>query len=183
MKVIDIVEQAGKQIFVVGDSIAVGIKKAGNADGIAEGGKDSNVILGFVSTLIKQANLDGAVVILSSGASNSTFERESGESKSLDVEPIIKQITMLKRAGASVALVGTGSSTSKWFTNQYGKYRVNFEKEKVNQRLARVAQQTGATFLGPLEDYDPSLNTSRGDGIHPFNGYGKLFQAGSLIRE
>lgn len=183
MKVTEIVDYPARRIFVVGDSIAVGIKNAGNAEGIAVGGKDSGVILGFINELIKQNDLEGAIVILSSGASNSTFERESGESRRLDIEPIIKQITLLRRAGASVALVGTGSKQSKWFTNQYGKYRVNFEKEQVNEKLARVAQQTGATFLGPLEDFDSSLNTSRGDGIHPFNGYAKLFQAGSSIRE
>ena len=182
MRIVEIVDYPARRVFVVGDSIAVGIKNAGNAEGIAVAGKDSATILGFVSTLIKQADLDGAIVILSSGASNSTFERENGEGKSFDPEPVVKQITLLKRAGASVALVGTGSSQSKWFTNQYGKYRVNFEKEQVNQKLSRVAQQTGATFLGPLEDYDASLNT-KGDGIHPFNGYSKLFQAGSSIRE
>jgi len=179
MKILELVESL-QNVYVVGDSIAVGIQKAGSAPGITQGGKDTNAILGFVSTLVEKTNLQGTVVILSSGASNSTFERETGETKKLDVSTITKQITVLKQAGAKVALVGTGSSQSKWFTNQHGKYRVNFEKEQVNQKLENIAAQTGAVFLGPLENFDPSLNTT-GDGIHPYNGYKKLFQSGSSI--
>ena len=179
MKVLELVESR-QQVYVVGDSIGVGIQNAGGAPGITKGGQDTKVILGFISTLIKEHNLQNAIVILSTGASNSTFERESGESKSLDTGPIVQQVTMLKNAGAKVVLVGTGSSQSKWFTSRYGKYRVNFEKEQVNQKLASIASQTGATFLGPLEDFDPSLN-NKGDGIHPYNGYKKLFQAGSAV--
>ena len=62
-------------------------------------------------------------------------------------------------------LVGTGSQKSPWLTNRYGTYRVNFNAQNVNERLAVIAREEGAVFLGPLEKYSPELN--RGDGIHP----------------
>lgn len=176
-----IILESAKKVYVVGDSIAVGIKNAGNAQGIAAGGKDANVVLGMVKSLISGTNLKDAIVILSSGASNSTFERPNGETKSLNMSPINAQLEALKSAGASVALVGTGSKVSQQFTNSYGTYRVNFAKEQVNQKLASAAQTYGATFLGPLEEFDPAMSTGKGDGIHPYNGYSKLFSAGSSI--
>jgi hypothetical protein len=135
----------------------------------------------MVKKLIASTDLKGAVVILSSGASNSTYERTNGEVRSLSMGPINQQLAALKEAGATVALVGTGSKASKYITNQYGTYRINFAKEQVNQKLASAAASNGATFLGPLEDFDPGLNSGKGDGIHPFGGYSKLFQAGASL--
>lgn len=165
------------KVYVVGDSIAVGIKDANDAHGIAVGGKDSKVVLGMVQQLIKENDVKGALVILSSGASNSTYERPDGESKTFDISPVKQQLEALKAAGAIVALVGTGSSKSRWFTNKYGKYRVNFEREGVNEKLASAAQQTGAKFLGPLENFDSGLNSGKGDGIHPYGGYKSIYLA------
>jgi len=159
------------KVYVVGDSIAVGIKDANDAHGIAVGGKDSTVVLGMVQRLIKENNVKGALVILSSGASNSTYDRPTGEGKAFDIDPVRQQLEALKSAGAIVALVGTGSGKSKTFTNKYGTYFVNFEKQGVNDKLSSAAQATGAKFLGPLENYDSGLNSGKGDGIHPYGGY------------
>ena len=165
------------KVYVVGDSIAVGIKDANDAHGIAVGGKDSKAVLGMVQQLIKENNVKGALVILSSGASNSTFDRPSGEGKAFDIDPVRQQLEALKAAGAIVALVGTGSGKSKTFTNKYGTYFVNFAKQGVNEKLASAAQATGAKFLGPLEDYDSGLNSGKGDGIHPYGGYKSIYLA------
>jgi hypothetical protein len=165
------------KVYVVGDSIAVGIKNANDAHGIAVGGKDTKVVLGMVRELIKDNNVKGALVILSSGASNSTYERPSGESKDFDIDVVRQQLDALKAAGAIVALVGTGSRRSKTFTNKYGSYFVNFEKQGVNDKLASAAQSTGAKFLGPLETFDSGLNSGKGDGIHPFGGYKSIYLA------
>jgi len=165
------------KVYVVGDSIAVGIKDANDAQGIAVGGKDSKVVLGMVQQLIKENDVKGALVILSSGASNSTYERPTGEGKAFDIDPVKDQLQALKAAGAIVALVGTGSGKSKTFTNKYGSYYVNFAKEGVNDKLASAAQSTGAKFLGPLENYDSGLNSGKGDGIHPYGGYKSIYLA------
>lgn len=183
MKVLDIIFEAAdkpKRIFVFGDSIAVGIKNAGGADGSAKGGENTEQVLARIEDFIssKGEALQGATVILSSGASNSTFERKTGEKKALDTTPIARQISTLKAAGATnIILVGTGSGESKWIKNKYGEYRVNFKDQQVNEKLASIASSKGAKFLGPLESFDPSMNSSAGDGIHPYGGYKKLYQA------
>jgi hypothetical protein len=165
------------KVYVVGDSIAVGIKDANDAHGIAVGGKDSKVVLEMVQRLIKENNVKGALVILSSGASNSTYDRPTGEGRAFDIDPVRQQLEALKAAGAIVALVGTGSGKSKTFTNKYGTYFVNFDKQGVNDKLAAAAQATGAKFLGPLENYDSGLNSGKGDGIHPYGGYKSIYLA------
>ena len=183
MKVLDIILEASdkpKRIFVFGDSIAVGIKDAGGADGSAKGGENTEQVLARIEDFVssKGKALQGATVILSSGASNSTFERKSGEKKALDTTPIARQISTLKAAGASnIILVGTGSGESKWIKNKYGEYRVNFKDQQVNEKLASIASSKGAKFLGPLESFDPGMNSEKGDGIHPFGGYKKLYQS------
>lgn len=183
MKVLDIILEATdkpKRIFVFGDSIAVGIKDAGGADGSAKGGENTEQVLARIEDFIssKGEALMGATVILSSGASNSTFERKSGEKKALDTAPIARQISSLKAAGATnIILVGTGSSESKWIKNKYGEYRVNFKDQQVNEKLASIASSKGAKFLGPLESFDPAMNSEKGDGIHPYGGYKKLYQS------
>jgi len=184
MKVLDIIFEAEdkriKPVFVFGDSIAVGIKDASGRDGSAKGGENTEQVLARIEDFIasKGEALQGATVILSSGASNSTFERKSGEKKALDTTPIARQISTLKAVGAKhVILVGTGSGESKWIKNKFGEYRVNFKDQQVNEKLASIASSKGAKFLGPLESFDPSMNSSKGDGIHPFGGYKKLFDA------
>lgn len=182
MKILDIILEANAspaQIFVFGDSIAVGIKNAGNADGSAKGGENADQVLARIESFIasKGDALVGATVILSSGASNSIYERRSGEKKTLDTAPIARQLSSLKAAGVkNIILVGTGSGESKWIKNKYGEYRVNFKDQQVNEKLASLAASSGAKFLGPLESFDPSMGSSTGDGIHPFGGYKKLYQ-------
>ena len=177
-----IIKEATENIAVIGDSIAVGIQSAGGVSaGKSVGGSSPQQVLGFVQTFVQSGKAKGATVILSSGASNGTYERPNGEKQTLNMGPIDQQLKLLKDAGASVALVGTGSAKSKTFTNQYGTYFVNFESEKVNEKLAASATAHGAKFLGPLEDFDPGLNSGRGDGIHPYGGYSKLFKAGSAV--
>lgn len=182
MKILDIIrEAADTPVYVIGDSIAVGIKNAGNAPGIAVGGKNPTQVLGYVKDFVASGKAKGAIVILSSGASNGTFERPTGEKQNLDMAPIEQQLKLLKDAGATVVLVGTGSEKSKTVTNSLGTYFVNFKDQNVNQKLASAASTYSATFLGPLEKFDPNMNSGKGDGIHPFNGYNALFQAGSAV--
>lgn len=164
-------------VYVVGDSIAVGIKNASNAEGIAVGGKNPKQVLEMVNDLINSNDLKGAIVILSSGASNATYERPNGERQSFTVGTVDAQLKALKRAGAKIFLVGTGSKKSQTFTNSLGTYFVNFERERVNDQLAAAASANGATFLGPLENFDPGLNSGKGDGIHPYGGYLSIYQA------
>lgn len=152
--------------FVVGDSIALGIQQASGFPGIAVGGKNPTQVLDMVRALIQQYPVKDATVIVSSGASNGFYERPSGEKQNLDMSPIYQQLQTLKDAGAKVVLVGTGSGKTAWFSNRFGTYRLNFEDQKINEKLAQAAAANGAVFLGPLETYDPSLNNS-GDGVHP----------------
>lgn len=159
--------KAEAKTFVIGDSIAVGIANANGLDRAGnnrwrKGGKDTAVIVRYVDYFISTGQAKGAVVILSSGASNSTYERPNGEGRNLDTRLIHQQIGKLKAAGALVFLVGTGSHQSPWLHNRYGTYRVNFAKQNVNARLAQVAKQEDIVFLGPLENYG-----RLGDGIHP----------------
>lgn len=151
--------------YVIGDSIAVGIANSNGLDRGGtwrKGGKDTAVVLGFVRKFIATGKASGSTVILSSGASNSTYERPNGTGRNLDVSLIHTQIRLLKTAGVKVYLIGTGSKHSPWIHNKYGMYRVNFAAQNVNARLAEVARQEGAVFLGPLEKYG-----KLGDGIHP----------------
>lgn len=159
--------QAEAKTFVIGDSIAVGIANANGLDRAGnnrwrKGGKDTIVINRYIDNFIATGQARGAVVILSSGASNSTYERPSGKGRDLDIRPIRQQIGRLKAAGALVFLVGTGSSHSPWIRNKYGSYRVNFARQNVNGRLAQLAREQDIVFLGPLENYG-----RLGDGIHP----------------
>ena len=176
-----VLKEAENNVVIIGDSIAVGINGGQTVAGRAVGGSSPQQVLGFVQAFVQSGKAKGATVILSSGASNGTYERPNGQKQTLNMCPIDQQLKLLKDAGASVALVGTGSAKSKTFTNQYGTYFVNFESEKVNEKLAASAAANGAKFLGPLEDFDPGLNSGRGDGIHPYGGYTKLKQAGSAV--
>ena len=158
------------ETYVIGDSIAVGIANSNGIDRAGyhvwrKGGMDTRVILGYVKKFVATGKAKGSTVILSSGASNSTYERKNGEGRNLNTSLINQQIRLLKQSGATVYLVGTGSQSSPWIKNRYGWYRVNFAKQNANARLAEVARAEGAIFLGPLEKYSPELN--RGDGIHP----------------
>ena len=178
MKILDIILEASNNVVIIGDSIAVGI---GGTAPYAKGGQNPTTILGYVKSFIASGKAKGAVVILSSGASNGTFERPNGEKQVLNMAPIEQQLKLLKDAGATVALVGTGSDKSKPVTNSMGTYFVNFKDQQVNQKLENAAKTYGAVFLGPLEDFDPNMNSGKGDGIHPYNGYSKLYQAGSAV--
>lgn len=177
-----VLREAESSVVIIGDSIAVGINGGQTVAGRAVGGSSPQQVLGFVQAFVQSGKAKGATVILSSGASNGTYERPNGQKQTLNMGPIDQQLKLLKDAGASVALVGTGSAKSKTFTNQYGTYFVNFESEKINEKLAASAAANGAKFLGPLEDFDPGLNSGRGDGIHPYGGYTKLKQSGSAIK-
>lgn len=153
--------------YVIGDSIAVGIANANGLDRAGnnrwrKGGKDPVVILRYIDNFIATGHAHGAVVILSSGASNSTYERPNGTGRNVDIANIRREIVRLKAAGSLVFLVGTGSGHSPWIHNRYGKYRVNFAAQNVNGKLAALAREQDIVFLGPLENYG-----RLGDGIHP----------------
>jgi peptidoglycan hydrolase-like protein with peptidoglycan-binding domain len=177
-----IIKEAAENIAVIGDSIAVGIKGAGSvAAGKAVGGSNTKQVLGFVTDFVQSGKAKGATVILSSGAANSanvsTVDGKKFQSENLG--PVSSQIKQLKDAGAKVVLVGVASGkTPPQKPTQYtnGKQWV-IDYSGMNDQLESIAASNGATFLGPLEEFDPGI--SKGDGIHPFNGYGKLFKAGS----
>jgi len=177
-----IITEAAEKIAVIGDSIAVGIKGAGGASaGNAVGGSNTKQVLSFVTDFVQSGKAKGATVILSSGAANSanvsTVDGKKFQSENLG--PVSAQIKQLKDAGAKVVLVGVASGkTPPQKPTQYtnGKKWV-IDYTGMNDQLAAIASANGATFLGPLEEFDPGI--SKGDGIHPYNGYGKLFKAGS----
>ena len=177
-----IIKEAAENIAVIGDSIAVGIKGAGGVSaGNAVGGSNTKQVLGFVTDFVQSGKAKGATVILSSGAANSAnVSTEDGKKfQSENLGPVSAQIKQLKDAGAKVALVGVASGkTPPQKPTQYtnGKKWV-IDYTGMNDQLADIASANGATFLGPLEEFDPGI--SKGDGIHPYNGYGKLFKAGS----
>jgi hypothetical protein len=139
MKILDIILEATNNVVVIGDSIAVGIN--GGENMYCKGGQNPTTILGYVKSFIASGKAKGAVVILSSGASNATFERPTGEKQVLSMAPIEQQLKLLKEAGATVALVGTGSAKSKTVTNQHGTYFVNFKDQQVNQKFCIYAMR------------------------------------------
>lgn len=177
-----IFEAQTKNVVVIGDSIANGIAKAGGVSTEhTNPGKDAAFVLNnLVRPFIKSGKAKGAVVILSSGAANSgKVELEDGTVIQQEkIGPVSAQISELKNAGATVALVGVASKkTPLQKPTQFTKgQQWSIDYTGMNQRLA----STGATkFLGPLEEFDG--NIANGDGIHPFNGYSKLFRAGSSL--
>lgn len=167
------------KVVVIGDSIAVGM---GGSELYAKGGISTAEVLNRVNAFIKTGKAKGAVVILSSGASNSApIELEGGTTQSGNLSPVVQQLAALKAAGASVALVGTGSKKSAWFppTKYTNGKRYRIDLTGVNQQLASMASSNGAKFLGPLEEYDSGMHSGKGDGIHPFGAYQKLKQSGA----
>jgi peptidoglycan hydrolase-like protein with peptidoglycan-binding domain len=171
-------------VVVIGDSIAVGIN--GGESPYAKGGISTVEVLRRVNAFIQTGKAKGATVILSSGASNSApIELEGGIKKPGNggLSPVAEQLRALKAAGATVALVGTGSKKSIAFpgTSWTGGKKYMVDLTGVNEQLASMASATGATFLGPLEEYDQGLHSGKGDGIHPYSGYSKLKQAGTAV--
>ena len=177
--------EAKENIIVIGDSIATGIARAGGVStSYTNPGKNTKFVLdNLVRACVTSGDAKGATVILSSGAANSS-KVTTVDGKPIQSEmfgPIANQIKMLKDAGASVALVGVASSkTPPQKPTQYtsGK-QWTIDYTGVNSKLEAIASATGAKFLGPLEEFDPAIN--KGDGIHPYNGYSKLFSEGSSI--
>lgn len=176
-------KESKDNIVVIGDSIATGIAKAGGVPTTyTNPGKNTKFILdNLVRACVTSGDAKGATVILSSGAANSS-KVTTVDGKSIQTEmfaPIASQIKMLKDAGASVALVGVASTrTPPQKPTQYtaGK-QWTIDYTGVNSKLEAIASATGAKFLGPLEDFDPAI--AKGDGIHPYNGYKKLFAEGA----
>lgn len=167
------------EVVIIGDSIAVGM---GGSEPYAKGGISTTEVLNRVNAFIKTGKAKGAVVILSSGASNSApIELEGGTTQSGNLSPVAQQLAALKAAGASVALVGTGSKKSAWFppTKYTNGKRYRIDLTGVNQQLSSMASSNGAKFLGPLEEYDSGMHSGKGDGVHPFGAYQKLKQSGA----
>lgn len=167
-------------VVVIGDSIAVGI---GGASPYAEGGISTVEVLNRVTAFVRSGKAKGSTVILSSGASNSSpIELEGGIKKPGNggLGPVAQQIKVLKDAGATVVLVGTGSKKSIAFpgTSWTGGKKYVVDLTGVNDQLESIASAAGVKFLGPLEQYDPGMHSGKGDGIHPYSGYSKLKQAG-----
>lgn len=177
------ITESAENVVVIGDSIATGIATAGGVSTqYTNPGKDTTFILqNLVTPFVKSGKAKGSVVILSSGAANSSkVELEDGTPfQKENFGPISTQIKMLKDAGATVLLVGVASGkTSPQNPTQYTKgKRWTIDYTGANNQLASIASSSGAKFLGPLEQFDPRIGA--GDGIHPYNGYKKLFQAGA----
>lgn len=174
-----VLKEAEENVVVIGDSIAVGI---GGGGPYAQGGISAQEVLNRVNAFIKTGKAKGATVILSTGASNSApMELENGTKIPSKLGSLPEQqVRALVNAGAKVAVVGVGSKTSGWFpATRYtngSRYRVNLEG--INDQLSSAASSNGAKFLGPLEQYDPGMHSGNGDGLHPYGGYKKLYQAG-----
>jgi len=154
---------ADRKVYAVGDSLGVGLKSANNIPGEATGGYTTAQVLGVIKSFVKNNDVKGAIVIVSSGASNSApVEFKDGRKQSGDLRPVDEQLKVLKAAGAIPVLIGTGSGMSNWFKGKYGEYRVNLTG--ANERLASIADSNGVKFTGPAEDLDPGF--SKGDKIH-----------------
>lgn len=166
----------GSKVFVFGDSIGVGVQSAGSAPGSAHGGDSPKMIFDKMTTYLKNNSVRGATILLSSGASNGAKYEVQGDKTypQREFEFIAKQIQALKTAGASkIILLGTASGYSTWFPKtKYtkGKYRVDLRG--VNEQLSQIARNNGAEFTGPLEQFDDM----KGDGLHPFGGYNKIWK-------
>lgn len=176
-----LIEAGQNNVVAIGDSLAVGI---GGGSEYAQGGISAQEVLNRVNAFIKSGKAKGSIVILSTGAGNSArFELEGGGeiASKLGTYPA-QQVKALVDAGAKVAVVGAPSQPSKWFAatkwTNGKRYRVDPNGSELNNSLAQAASSNGATFLGPLEQYDSSLH-SAGDGLHPSPaGYKKIRQAG-----
>jgi peptidoglycan hydrolase-like protein with peptidoglycan-binding domain len=152
-----------RKVYAVGDSLGVGLKSSNNIPGEATGGYTTAQVLGVIKSFVKNNDVKGAIVIVSSGASNSApVEFKDGRKQSGDLRPVNDQLKVLKDAGAIPILIGTGSGMSGWFKGKYGEYRVNLTG--ANERLASIADSNGVKFTGPAEDLDPGF--SKGDKIH-----------------
>lgn len=152
-----------RKVYAVGDSLGVGLKSSNNIPGEATGGYTTAQVLGVIKSFVKNNDVKGAIVIVSSGASNSApVEFKDGRKQSGDLRPVDEQLKVLKDAGAIPVLIGTGSGMSGWFKGKYGEYRVNLTG--ANERLASIADNNGVKFTGPAEDLDPGF--SKGDKIH-----------------
>lgn len=182
MRVIDILREANENVFVIGDSIAKGIAAAGGlSQEYVNPGKNTSFILqNLVSPFAKSGKAKGAIVILSSGAANSgNVELEDGKKfQNENLGPVSQQIKMLKDAGATVMLVGVGPGKTPpqkpTIYTQSKTWTVDYTG--MNDKLQSIASSSGATFLGPLDKFDPMI--AKGDGIHPGgNAYKAIFQA------
>lgn len=130
----------------VGDSLGVGLMKAGKGSGLAVVGASTKAVLGEIDRLPKAG--DNKTIVLSTGASNDYSEA--------GMALITQQIVALKAKGyTDVRVVGVGD-------------RDDFQRASVNSRLAEIAKRSGATFTGAI---DPSLLS--GDRVHPSN-YGRV---------
>jgi len=184
MKILEIILESGdKNVYVIGDSIANGIASAGHVTTqYTDPGKNTSFVLqSLVKPFIKSGKANGATVILSSGAANSS-KVQTDDGTVIQQEnfgPISSQIRSLRDAGAKVVLVGVASKqTPPQKPTQFTKGKAwTIDYTGVNQQLDVIASSNGAKFLGPLESFDNSI--SQHDGIHPYNGYSQLFQAGS----
>lgn len=155
--------KAERKVYAVGDSLGVGLKSSNNIPGEAVGGYTTAQVLGVIKSFVKNNDVKGAIVIVSSGASNSApVEFKDGRKQSGDLRPVNDQLKVLKDAGAIPVLIGTGSGMSGWFKGKYGEYRVNLTG--ANERLASIADSNGVKFTGPAEDLDPGFD--KGDKIH-----------------
>jgi hypothetical protein len=183
MKILDIILESTSNVVIIGDSIAVGM---GGSEPYAKGGINCIETLRRVKEFVASGKAKGATVILSSGASNSVpYELEGGVKKPGNggLGAVPQQLKALKDAGATVVLIGTGSKKSKAFpgTSFTGGKKYVVDLTGVNEQLEAIANAAGVKFLGPLEDFDPAMHSGNGDGIHPYNGYSKLKQAGSAV--
>jgi hypothetical protein len=131
--------QANQPLFL-GDSIADGVRSAGNGRGDTLEGRSSAAVLGVIRSQLEQNQnaLRGETVVLSSGASNSPG----------DLASVREQVRLLNSAGARVVLLGAGSRS---------------DLAHVNRELATIASTGGATFM-PLANVSGDGVHPTGDG-------------------
>jgi hypothetical protein len=116
--------RASSGLFAYGDSIAVGVRGAGNLPGDAVGGRTPEQVLAALQQ--NAENLRGQRVILSSGASNAWQPKI-----------VERQLAFLQSLQAKPVLLGVGAGVRDY--------------EKINAQLGDMAKRYNVPFTGELE--------------------------------
>ena len=123
--------------YVIGDSLASGIRTAGNYEGNTEVGANPAAVLRSVQAM-PDNQVRGRPIVLSGGASNNPAQTGM----------VYDQVRALQAKGAGpITIVGVGT-------------RQDFQEQEVNTQLQRIATRTGARFV-------PLPQQGLTDQVHP----------------
>jgi len=152
MKILEIIlEDESKNIYAVGDSLAVGVMQTNGIKGNAEGGIPPKEVLNRINILAKTYNLKGAIVIVGTGVPNGPSQ----------IDLVNNQIKALKDAGAIPVILGTGPGGN--VPRKDGGFN-KIDLTGLNEKLERICSTNQVKFTGPLIKIDPSM--AKGDGVH-----------------